>query len=844
MRKFISAILAIAVVLVVSATAFADPISITTLEDLIDNSTAEGTFLTLGAKTFTIDGLSQIDLTGHAYPNLAISDSLSDITIFASSSPTGYRLTVNDLFISAGSLIAHGGNIDDASGILVQGDLVQIGTSIITAYGGYGVGAYGIVGDGELSQKEESNIIAIGGDGYYALGIWVNSLIQEDASSILVNGGAGEEAHGILVDGDLTQSGTSSIDAHAGEGNGAYGIYVEGDLTQSGTSSITAYGGETQNKIGVAVNGDLTQNDTSSITAYGGGATDTFGLALNGDLTQNDTSSITGHGGVGESAYGIGFTNLTQNDASSITGYGGKGRLSRGIFSTSITQEDTSSIIAYGGEGLGAYGIISDIITQSSTSSITAYGGKGEDAYGIFVSELKIYGKLIIGRVGEAASVVSPAGVTPFYASSTLVPIVDLSKSASLASGIIQISVVEIDPNAKLVPLLVNTYEVETGDKLSDIPFLISSGTIDGSFIEPSDTITFSYVAYKSGTTYMLEITREMTPKEAFKGSNENVKQVYVDFVDELYNMVLKSKENTSPSFLELLDAIDNSVDIASAINAINTTNEYVSQVKQWNDVMVGRLDGNNLSMNTKIGSLTDDGYGFSIDGSYMFGKNVSIPGIDLGFLMKMKNLSLLVQGQIALGSTKDDSKGTMYGVTSILNYKLNFGGLFNPEIGVIVSYMGNSVSDGTSQRAFRVGLDIANSFKLGSISLKPMLGISYTPITHIMESDDAKLTYLNGRIGVEAGYQTGKLSIKAAGYVSMNFSSEMSLEERIDNGEGILAVANYISLGISKVSWGLGVDVKFMVIPGFLGIEASYGIHAHGDYMSHTVKAGVNMAF
>ena len=524
--------------------------------------------------------------------------------------------------------------------------------------------------------------------------------------------------------------------------------------------------------------------------------------------------------------------------------YGGEGDRVYGIGAGNIDQKDSSSIVAYGGAGDFATGIfVQNNITQNESSSIVAYGGSGTNAYGIHVYQrIEIENKLTIARAGEAASVYTSSGVT-MNSSSILVPIVDLAKDASLASGLIATSNATITSGAKLAPLFENTYMIEVGDSLSDIPFFETSSAITDSFVQPSDTITFNSVASLTvnNRNYVLEVTRNKTPREAFE--DDGADEIYVTFVDDLYTVVTTRKEKAKPGLIKLLDAIDNSFNVAGAINAIDALPTYVTQLLYWNDVMTRVLDSNQFSTSNKIGALTGDGYGLFIEGSYMFGDNESIPGVDFGIVLQRKEVSLLVQGQIAKGNTKDSSEGSLFGITSVLNYRFNLGDIFNPEIGFNISYVSNSIEDSTTQSAFRIGLDIANAFKVGNISVKPMLGINYTPIKYVIpEVDENKLVSLNGRAGVEIGYQLTWFSIRASGYVSMDLLNK-SFEERINSGEGMFAVANYFTPR-SRLSWGAGVDAQFTLIPGLFGIEASYSIHAHGDYISHAVKAGINMTF
>ena len=773
MKRLISTILSITIILIISLTAFAAPINIGDLQDLVDNTMPDTNYLILDSGIFLIKESSKIDLTLETYKNLAITNSRSNLTVDAINIPEGiyydsnYMLKVEDLYISAGYLTAYGGNETYIDGIRVEGNLTQEGTSTITSYGGNDYMTYGIYVEGNL--------------------------IQNDTSSIVANGEKGSWAVGIGVRGNLIQNNTSSIVAYGGKDNMASGVEVRGDLTQNDASTIIAHGGEDDFVYGVYVLGTLNQNDTSSIVAYGGKDDYTWGISVQGNLNQNDESSI----------------------------------------------------ISYGGEGDDSWGtVINFYFVQSHESSAMFYGGKAERAYGIYAFDLNINGKLTIARMGEAASVYAGDMLT-MGATSTLVPIVDLTKDASLASGFIDSFKATIITGAEIKPLFENTYVIEKGVALSDMLFLESYYPIEGSYPTEIETITFKSEARKLTTekTYVLDITRLKTPKEAFEDASAD--QIYIDFVDELYNLVTKLEGNTLQSLVKLLDAIDNSVDVLDAIEAIDTPPEHVAQLVCWNDSITRILDGNQVSLINKIGALTDDGHNLFINGSYTFGKDESILGVDFGFVLQRKEVSLLVQGQMAKGKVKGDTEGSMYGITSILNYRFNLMDMLNPEIGMSLSYIDNEISIGATQRAFRVGIDIANMFKVGNLSFKPTVGINYTPIKYILDDEDAKLVSLNARLGMEIGYQTTRFKIEATGYASMNLLGHgQSLEERLNRGEGMFVVVNYFSEKDKRVSWGVGVDMQFMLTPDILGIETSYSIYGNGDYISHTLKAGVNMAF
>ena len=107
MRRLISAIFALSILLVISFTAFAAPIVITTREELEANSTTSGTTLTLAAQSLLIKGTSPIDLTagGYAHPNLALSYSLTNLTVDGRNLAAGgyynpnFMLKVTNLYI-------------------------------------------------------------------------------------------------------------------------------------------------------------------------------------------------------------------------------------------------------------------------------------------------------------------------------------------------------------------------------------------------------------------------------------------------------------------------------------------------------------------------------------------------------------------------------------------------------------------------------------------------------------------------------------------------------------------------------------------------------------------------
>ena len=765
-------------------------------------------------------------------------------------------ITQNDgVIISKGNdgMRSHGINLGSDSNIILNGGYIEaIGGSVASSHG---------INGGSIIQND-GVIFAEGFSGY---GINAGTITQHNGK-ILANGAIDANSYGISAE-TITQN-DGTITANAGKGANAYGINAE-TIAQSG-GIITATAGNVKDAHGINVNiliqdgGMIIANGSPEIIGSGNYAYAIYATEFtqnNGTIiatASNDFAKIASY-----------FNNITQNGGT-IIGIG-NGNGSYGIYvESSVGSNDDGVIIQNGGtiRGIGGItggsGIGANIITQNA-GIIEAIGGTGGSAYnaiGIRANNFDVSGVLYISREAAISSIVVINNLN-FKSGATLIPVVDLSKNPTIASGLITVrNIFIVNTNATLKPQFINTYMLKENDTLENVPFISSDNNINtgNKFKEEGNTITLSYVTSIMNKEYYLSITREMTPREAFEKGNAKTK--LTNLVGDIYDFITETDDVKNHSLLiDMLDKIDGSATVEEAVNSIyRTINSSVyNELINWNSVTRREFNNNFIGLNAKLEDVMTSENKIWADASISFGKNTigseNFTNATLGYANKF--------GKLSVGAQLSASTGNITG-NSVLSSRLSFGAIvmakyiyginkfLNPGASVVVGFNYSSLENTTKQNSIDVGLHLSNKFNItDKITIEPIIGANYILNSFNEFSYDydnasqsiPKTTYnyliLNANLNVSYKV-TESISANFRGFFNYDILKNVFAEDLAIGSE--YAITN--ALDANTMSYGAGVDAQYVLPSGGASINLGYLLYISENYTNHQFKLGINTTF
>ena len=558
-----------------------------------------------------------------------------------------------------------------------------------------------------------------------------------------------------------------------------------------------------------------------------------------------------------------------------IKATGGTGNNAPGISVRNSLTQKNGSIFATGGTGINSGIYIYENLSQDG-GYISAIGGAGNMAYGIFAKNgVRIGGKLSIARINSAASILVTAGDEPstdgYFAmtdGSILNPVVDLSKSESIASGLVQAPrIIRIYEGVTLELTFENTYKLEKDDTFNGVVFLSTDGAINGTFEnEEGSTITLSYEAAVSSDNkeYALNIERTKTPQEAFEDGN--APNAYTVLVGDIYDTLTNSSAADTYEFLiKLLDNIDNSITVDAAMNAIDDSISVIKPVSYWNDIAKRDFTNGLISLDSKMDDFSNENNKYWIDIPFAIGKmggeTETTYGAAVGYAGIIGDLSYAAQingSYGTIGGESQISNRMNFGIQGIVAYTFHVNDLLNPKASINLGFNHGDIGGGmASQNAFIVGLNVSNKFSvLNMITIEPVIGVNYSMIKvgaftysgtpTSIDLSDTTLNSLAASLRVKIGYNVSEsFSISANGLFSFDIlkNDSSTFDYDLEEYSEIFAVFNAINDGGSRLTFGGGLNLSYK-LPSNMSIDASYQIYVHGKDMSHQIKAGVNMTF
>ena len=760
--------------------------------------------------------------------------------IISTKSISSFTITQN-----SGTIIAYG------YGILSENALVSLMTQndgYISANGGSGLNSAGISGMDIIQNG--GVIVASAGSNQNAFGI-KNKTIQQENGSISAFGGSAVDSHGIYTE-SLTQNGGTITAYGSGNSGGAHGIVTE-SLTQNG-GTITTYA---SNSNGIYTE-FLTQNGGTIISTGSNFPTVQSGLVVSTLLTQNGGTIISTASYVYHASF---FNFIIQNDGTIIATGGNGNHVEYGIFTNSLTQNG-GTIIATGGISTDAYGFgcTSDIIQNKGT--IIANGGIGNNAYGVASGPLVIHDTLIISRKGIASSL-DTAGTLDFHPNSTLIPIVDLSKDPSLASGLISgRNIITIHSGATLSPQFSNTYVIKKEDLSLEIPFITTTraSSITEFDVKQGNSLTMSYSAEVVNNTYYLLVKRDLTPREAFEKGN--APKNHTNLVGDIYDFLTESADaKTHGLLIETLDRIDNSYTVKEAISSIyeSVSSSAYGEFINWNSVTRREFNNNFMSLNAKTESLPMEETKIWVDASVSFGKiagsNEQFTNAMLGYANKFGKLSVGAQLHASFGSVAGNnvlSSKQSFGAMAMAKYTYEINSFLNPAAIVVIGYTYGNLENTAKQNSFDIGLHLSNRFYvIDKLTIEPVIGAnfilsSFNEFSYNYDNASetipkASYNYLILNANLNFSYEvTEFLSANLRGFFNYDVLKN-DFNEDLAIGDAY-ALTN--ALDANTISYGVGVDAIYALPSGAITLNLGYLLYMSENYSNHQVKLGINTTF
>ena len=630
--------------------------------------------------------------------------------------------------------------------------------------------------------------------------------------------------------------------------------------------------------VGTRTNPRSLKIDKPLLSLHVIGNTSSSALLMSNLIIESNGGSVFAKGGSETDKYGILVTDTIAQGGGYVYARGGSGTGAHGIRLDEYTQSGGYTY-AVGGIGSGAYGIYTNSYVQSG-GYLYAIGGIDDDAYGVAINgNATISGTLVIDRENSARSVhvsfsTAKPNILTLKTGSTLKPVVDLSKSFTVASGLIR-AVTVIESGVTLAPVVVNSYMLEKNDAISFavVPFIFEeshiiegsnhTGVITGTFEEIISTITMTYTASTynpSNNGYGLKIVRTLNPEEAFK--IEDAPENYINLVRNIYDILTQSTDAETYIFLiRLLDSIDNSLSVEEAIASIDDAVSLPVAIGNWRGIAKRDFNSGLISLGIKLSDLPSDSNKYWIDIPFTIGKigddaemNCSVTA---GYAGTLGNISYAAQLHGSYGTIENGtmlSKRLSLGILAKVEYSFNISDLFNPKAGINVGYSYGILGDDiTSLNAFLVGLSVSNKFKIFDMfTIEPVIGINYIPIMSgeftdgDYTSEKATEASLAADVKVNVGYMVSEsFSIGINGFVNIDLigGDENDFENNLQQVGEVDAVVYALNEGISRFAFGGGVNASYKLRRD-MGIDASYQIYVHGKDMSHQFKVGVNLSF
>ena len=664
------------------------------------------------------------------------------------------------------------------------------------------------------------------------------------------------------------------LEIHAEEiGEGSYGILKKSlnvndfTLGENGGSLIT-FGGNSPHTAALYVDNSFTQK-AGFIYSIGGGDYFSVGTVIVGDSIIED-GYIYALGGTGVRAYGLAGNKVIFNGGK-ISARSGTGVEAIGFIATTLTQNG-GVISAYAGDSDQSFALYVDLYEQNE-GVLHAIGGTGELAVGVRVDgTMNIAGTLVIARQGESHSVwiskTFNSGKITIESTATIIPIVDLSKPAELASGLIGADVgMEIKDGAIVAPKLENTYILsEVNDALVDVPFIKvglvnSKEKIVGELNNIEDTITMSYTLKKGGVDdkeYLLDIVRTKTPGEALVDGGVGTK--YVDLISNVYDVVVDSSVGgDSPYWLliKLIDAIDNSFDVDAAMDVIDSianTNELNSALN-LNDMIIRKFNTDRIGLLGKVDSISNGDQKTWANITYDYNqKGASLVGVSLGYASKSGNIAFAVEARYIDGVIFDrgvKNDGSALSVLATVEYFLAGGKVWNPSGGITIGYDESTIPGVFESKSLIVGVDVSNKFQINDIiTIEPTLGLTYIPvmIDGVISEDfwvygiNFSSLEINSRIHVDFKL-SDVATIGVRAFANYDISGKKSFEENLAQGEGQALIKALLEDSL-RLSWGVGVDVEFNVPITGVNIDVSCLVYMQNGGVNYSVKSGIGITF
>ena len=310
----------------------------------INSTTSGGDTYVLNPGDYTIN--TAFDMSGDTYKKVNVG---SGVTLTADNSGNDSGLFALDTLLQNG------------------GDVKATGGTNTSSYFRYGIAANNY-------SLSAGNIIAQGGNGgnaTYDVGIYIGQSLVQSGGLIQATAGNSYAAHGIHAENTFRLT-DGTLNAIGGAGTDAFGLYAATFTQDGGNITATSVKQTTNNNLAYGLQTANFIQNNGTITANGGTPDRSAGMnAATSFVQYGGTLSATA--GDGLYSYGLVTPNLTQHTGK-IEATGGVGASSYGISSAKVIQ-NAGEIIAAGGTGTEAYGIYgSETSTINGTLRMSRQG--------------------------------------------------------------------------------------------------------------------------------------------------------------------------------------------------------------------------------------------------------------------------------------------------------------------------------------------------------------------------------------------------------------------------------------------------------------------------------------
>lgn len=228
-------------------------VTISSIDDLRNNSLEQGEagHILLKPGAYIIpSSASGLDLGAAGIQKVEIGTGVS-LRVGEDASHSSSIITVQELFINGGSLIASGGRGEGA----VAFDLVTLnvaGASSILVSGGSGRYAAAIKVKENFNMTGEPKGTVLGGSGEESTAIMVEGMVSINSDGdFAIHGGSGNYSAGLLATKEFSYAGKGKMNFVGGDGVASFGLATFRLVLMSGSGSLSAMGGHGSNAAGI-----------------------------------------------------------------------------------------------------------------------------------------------------------------------------------------------------------------------------------------------------------------------------------------------------------------------------------------------------------------------------------------------------------------------------------------------------------------------------------------------------------------------------------------------------------------------------------------------------------------